>query len=62
VVGLAKIFYPGMPVSPRPTSMETLEPAAAPADATETTRAPSDAPAVDSPAKAAAPAQEGAKP
>ena len=62
VVGLAKIFYPGMPVSPKPTSMETLEPAAAPAEATETTRAPSDAPAVDSPAKAAAPAQEGAKP
>jgi multidrug efflux system membrane fusion protein len=33
VVGLAKVFYPGMPVSPVPASMETLEMAAPPAGA-----------------------------
>ena len=33
VVGLAKVFFPGMPVSPVPASMETLEMAAPPAGA-----------------------------
>lgn len=33
VVGLAKIFYPGMPVAPQAASMETLEMATPPTDA-----------------------------
>ena len=54
VVGLAKIFYPGMTVSPKQASMETLEFAAAPA-----VDGPTKA---EAPAKVDAPAQEGAKP
>ena len=71
VVGLAKIFYPGMPVNPALASMETLEFATPPAD---DKGAPDGAPAaekatkVEAPNKTEAPtkvdasAQEGAKP
>jgi gold/copper resistance efflux system membrane fusion protein len=52
VVGLAKVFFPGMPVNPSPASMETLELEGAPG-------AP--APAADKPVAAAEPAGE-AKP
>ncbi len=60
VVGLAKIFYPGMPVSPVPASMETLEfatPPAAPGAPTEV----KDAKEVAKPTVEAT-ATEGAKP
>ena len=65
VVGLAKIFYPGMVVSPAPASMETLEfatPPAAPgapaAPAAPAAKAKDGAPT----AAAEVPAKEGAKP
>lgn len=54
VVGLAKIFYPGMPVNPKQASMETLEFAAVAAvDGQTKTKEPT---------KVDAPADEGAKP
>lgn len=72
VVGLAKIFYPGMAVSPVPASMETLEmaapPAAAPASPHGADTKPADAPKdpeakAETAAKSSAPATtEGAKP
>lgn len=67
VVGLAKIFYPGMPVSPVSASMETLEmatpPANAPAPAGDGVKSAAQPDAAAKPTTAAAPANtEGTKP
>jgi membrane fusion protein, multidrug efflux system len=63
VVGLAKIFFPGMPVSPVSASMETLEMAQPPTGAPGAPVAPAGDVKPETPATAAAPAtSEGAKP
>lgn len=58
VIGLAKIFYPGIPVTPVPASMETLEMAGAPADGA----APADKPAAEAKSDVDSKAESDAKP
>ena len=66
MLGLAKVFYPGMPVSPGPASMETLEMLGAPAAPSAADAvAPKAEPVTDKPAEAKpteAATTEGAKP